>query len=207
MPELDNAGQVFPPYKTQQYEVGIKGEWSGFGTSLSLFQIAQPNSLTVENRFTVDGEQRNRGLEWNVYGTLGEGVRLLGGVTLLDAKITKAAGDTQGKDAFGVPGTQVNLGGEWDVPGSGGLTLSGRFLYTDSVYIDSANAYSIPSWTSWDVGARYATQVSGRPVVLRANVENLFNNSYWIGYRQGWRSGFVSRSAPRTVLLSITTDF
>lgn len=207
MPEFDNAGQVFPPYKTQQYEMGIKGEWNGFGTSLSVFQIAQPNSLTVDNRFTVDGEQRNRGLEWNVYGTLGEGVRLLGGVTLLDAKITKAAGATQGKDAFGVPGTQVNLGGEWDVPGSGGLTLSGRFLYTDSVYIDSANAYSIPSWTSWDVGARYATQFAGQPVVLRANVENVFNNSYWIGYRQGWRSGFVSRSAPRTVLLSITTDF
>jgi iron complex outermembrane receptor protein len=206
-PELDNAGEVFPPYKTKQYEMGIKGEWSGFGSSLSLFQIAQPNSLTVESRFTVDGEQRNRGLEWNVYGTLGAGVRVLGGVTLIDAKITKAAGATQGKEAFGVPNAQVNLGGEWDVPGTGGLTLSGRFLYTDSVYIDSANVYSIPSWTSWDVGARYETQIADKPVVLRANVENLFNKSYWIGYRQGWRSGFVSRSAPRTVMLSVTTDF
>lgn len=206
-PELDNAGEVFPPYKTQQYELGVKGEWNGFGSSLSLFQIARPNSLTVDNRFTVDGEQRNRGLEWNVYGTLGRGVRVLGGVTLIDAKVTKADGPTQGKKAYGVPGTQVNLGGEWDVPGLTGLTLSGRVLYTDSVYIDDANLYSIPSWTRWDVGARYATRVAGKPLVLRANVDNLFDKSYWMGYRQGWRSGMVSRSAPRTVLLSATVDF
>lgn len=117
-PELDNAGQVFPPYKAQQYEVGVKGEWNGLGSSLSLFQIAQPNSLTVGNRYTVDGESRHRGIEWNFYGSLGHGVRVLGGVTLINAKVTKVNGETQGKKTFGVPGTQVNLGGEWEVPGN-----------------------------------------------------------------------------------------
>ena len=206
-PELDNAGEVFPPYKTRQYEIGVKGEWNGLGSSLSLFQIAQPNSLTVDNRFTVDGESRNRGVEWNVYGTLARGVRVLGGVTLINAKVTKADGQTQGKKTFGVPGTQINLGGELDVPGMQGLTLSGRALYTGSLYIDSTNQYSIPSWTRWDIGARYATRIAGKPLVLRANIENLFDKNYWMGYRQAWVSGTVSRGAPRTLLLSATIDF
>lgn len=206
-PELDNAGEVFPPYKTRQYELGVRGEWDGFGSSLSVFQIAQPHALTVGNRFTVDGEQRNRGLEWNAYGRLGAGLRVLGGVTLIEARITKADGEAQGRKAFGVPGTQLNLGSEWDLPGVRGLTLSGRLLYTDPVYIDAANLYEIPGWTRWDAGARYATHVAGRPLVLRAHVDNLFDKSYWMGYRQGWRSGMVSRSAPRTLQLSATVDF
>lgn len=201
---LSNAGEVFPPYKSTQYELGIKGEWSGLGSSLSLFQISRPNSLTVDNRYTLDGEQRNRGVEWNFYGTVAKGVRVLGGAMLMNAKVTKAAGATQGKRAYGIPQTQFNLGGEWDVPGVNGLTLSGRVLRTGSVYIDSANLYSIPAWTRWDVGARYTMRVADKPVVLRANIENLLDKSYWMG---SYYPNYVSRGAPRTLLLSAAVDF
>lgn len=201
---LDNAGEVFPPYKSQQYELGVKGEWNGLGSSLSLFQIAQPNSLIVGNRFTMDGEQRNWGVEWNFYGTPAKGVRVLGGLSLMNARVTKADGETQGKRAYSIPRAQLNLGGEWDVPGVNGLTLSGRVLYTGSLYIDSANLYSIPAWTRWDVGARYTTRIGGKTVVLRANIENLAGKSYWTG---SYVSGYTSRGAPRTLLLSAAMDF
>lgn len=201
---LGNAGEVFPPYKSKQHELGVKGEWHGFGSSLSLFQISQPNSLTVDNRFTLDGEQRNRGVEWNFYGTPAKGVRVLGGAMLMNAKVTKAAGATQGKRAYSIPEAQFNLGGEWDVPGVNGLTLSGRVLRTGSVYIDSANLYSIPAWTRWDAGARYTTRIAGKPVVLRANIENLLDKNYWMG---SYYPNLVARAAPRTLLLSATMDF
>ena len=201
---LVNAGEAFPPYKSKQHELGVKGEWNGLGSSLSLFQISQPNSLTVDNRFTPDGEQRNRGVEWNFYGTLAKGVRVLGGVMWMNAKVTKADGATQGKRAYSIPKTQFNLGGEWDVPGVNGLTLSGRVLRTGSVFIDSANLYSIPAWTRWDVGARYTARFGGKPVVLRANIENLLDKSYWMG--SYCCSGLVSRGGPRAVLLSASMD-
>ena len=201
---LDNAGEVFPPYKSKQYEVGVKGEWDGLGSSVSLFQISRPNSLTENNRFTLDGEQRNRGLEWNFYGTPASGVRVLGGVMLMNAKVTKAVGTTQGKRAAGIPKVQINLGGEWDVPGTDGLTLSGRVLRTGSAYIDSANQYAIPAWTRWDMGTRYTTRIGGKPVMLRANIENLFDKSYWMG---SYLPNYASRSAPRTLMLSATMDF
>lgn len=201
---LANAGEMFPPFTSEQYEIGAKADWHGFGSSVSLFQISRPSSLIENNRFNVDGEQLNRGIEWNVYGAPSRNFRLLGGIVLMDAKVTKAVGSTQGKDAYGVPSKQVSLGAEWDTPFMNGITFSTRMLYTDSVYINSANTASIPSWTRWDAGARYSTSINGKRVTFRANIDNLFGEDYWIGHR--WDGG-VGRSAPRTVTLGAIIDF
>lgn len=202
---LENAGEVFPPFKSKQYEVGAKGEWSGLGTSVSLFQIERPNSMTQNNRFSLDGEQRNRGVEFNLFGEPLDGIRVLGGAVFMSAEITESANESiRGNRAFGVPSQQINLGGEWDVTGLNGLTLSTRVLRTGSVYLNNANAVSIPSWTRWDAGARYALHVGGRPLVLRANVENLRDKGYWMANEvENW----VSISGPRTFMLSATVDF
>lgn len=45
--------------------------------------------------------------------------------------------------------------------------------------VDPANTQEIPGWNRLDVGARYATKVGGRPVVVRANVENVLDDAYW----------------------------
>lgn len=47
---------------------------------------------TASNRYTDDGQQRNRGVEWNLFGSLTPSVRLLGGVTYTRAELTKTAG-------------------------------------------------------------------------------------------------------------------
>src|SRR5256885_17008406 len=65
-----NAGEVFAPYKTKQFEIGAKWRTGDFTQTVSLFQIERPSSVveTATNRLLMDGEQRNRGLEWNVFG-------------------------------------------------------------------------------------------------------------------------------------------
>lgn len=202
---LENEGEQFPPFKSKQYEAGVKGEWRGFGTSVSLFQIERPNPMTQDNRFSLDGEQRDRGVEFNVFGEPLSGVRILGGAVFMNAEITETDNDSiKGNRAFGVPGQQINLGGEWDVTGVNGLTLSTRVLRTGSVYLNNTNTVSIPSWTRWDAGTRYAVRVAGKPLVLRANVENLLDKGYWMANDvENW----MSISGPRTFMLSATVDF
>ncbi len=80
-PHLRQCRQIFPPYKSTQYEAGIKVDWGKFTTTASLFQISQPSVLTnvATNTQVLGGEQRNQGLEFNVFGAPMEGVRLLGG--------------------------------------------------------------------------------------------------------------------------------
>jgi len=201
-----NAGSVLPPIRSKQVEAGVKVDFGRITTTLAAFQIEQPIGLTQNGIYSLAGEQRNRGLDFNVFGELSDGLRLLGGVTLMDGVLTKTAGGTNnGKKAIGVPNVQLNLGAEWDVPQLVGLTLTGRAIYTSSQFADVTNLQSIPAWTRFDMGARYTFQrENGKPVTIRANVENVFDKSYWSAVSTNMG---LARGAPRTFLLSATFDF
>ncbi len=203
-----NAGQMFAPMKTRQYEVGAKVDFGKFSSTLSLFQIEQPSGFTNPNTatFSVDGIQRNQGLELMVFGEPVEGFRPLGGITLMQGTLVSTANPlTLGKTAPGVPNVQLNLGAEWDASFFKGLTFSGRAIYTSAQYLDPTNYQSIPGWTRFDAGVRYAFErPGGKPVALRLNVENLFDANYWASATSTFG---LAMGAPRTFLLSLTTDF
>lgn len=200
-----NAGQVFKPYKARQKEVGVKVDLDSAMLTLSAFEITKPSGQLTNGVYGVDGEQRNRGLEFNLAGEPWRGLRLLGGVTLLDAELTRAGNSAVvGNRPVGVPKVSVNLGAEWDTPWVAGLTLTGSVMHTGSEYINQANTQSVPSWTTFDVGARYATKVYGKDLTLRANVVNVFNRAYWSGVAS---YGTISQGVPRTLMLSASMDF
>lgn len=201
-----NAGEVFAPYKSKQKEVGLKLDLGDFAHTLSLYEITRPSSYTdpATNTFSFGGEQRNRGIEWTFFGSPLEGVRLMGGIAYMDPKLTKTAGGiSQGNTATGVPKLQGKLGAEWDVPQLRGLTLTANATSASKQYIDTSNSLSVAGRTIYDVGARYATKVAGRPLTLRATVHNLTNKAYWS--MPQWTS--LAMGAPRTVMLSATVDF
>jgi iron complex outermembrane receptor protein len=204
-----NAGEIFAPFRSKQYEVGLKYDFGRYALTASLFQISRPSGATdpETNRFGLIGEQRNRGLELNAFGEPLPGVRLLGGVTLLDGELTHAAGGVdEGKTAPGVPAFQLNFGAEWDVPMVPGLTLSGRVIHTAKQYFDTKNDRSIPDWTRLDLGARYTLDTKV-PVTIRFNVENVTDNRYWASSVGTFGTGELSAGGPRTFLLSATVDF
>ena len=200
-----NAGQALAPYKTEQLEVGVKVDHGRLITTLSLFQIKRPSPQLTDNVFSVSGEQRNQGVELAMFGEPVSGIRLLGGVTLLDGELTKTgSAATRGNRPVGVPVLQANLGGEWDLPWLPGFTLTGNLVHTGKRYINQANTQSVPSWTTFDFGARYSTRVLGKSATLRGNVLNAFDNNYWAGVAS---FSTLSLGTPRTVLVSATVDF
>ena len=199
----ENAGDVFAPYKSKQKEVGVKVDLGEFTHTLSLYQIERPNSYTdpVSNIFSFGGEQRNRGVEWSFFGSPLQDVRLMGGVAHVDPKIT--AGEHKGKTATGLPKLQGKLGVEWDTPLVHGLTLTANATSVSWQYIDTNNTQSIPGYTVYDLGSRYATQVASRALTLRASVTNVANKAYW----GTPLLSSLGLGAPRTVELSATVDF
>lgn len=181
-----NLGQVFAPYKTEQKEVGVKWNAGTFTNTLALFQIDKPMLVTegtpARPTYADGGEKRVRGVEWNTFGELARGVRVLGGVTYSQGKQTKTSfGRYDGNTAVGAPRWQANTGLEWDTPWIAGLTLSARVQATSSQYADAANKLKIPGWGQLDLGARYAMLVNGKDVVLRLNVNNVFDKHYYAG--------------------------
>lgn len=199
----NNPGEMLAPYVTKQKEVGVKGEWDGFGASLAAFQIERPSSITENGFFRAGGEQRNRGLQLDLFGEVTPELRLLGGAAYTQARLTKTQGGAHdGNDAIGVPRKQLNLGGEWDLGAVPGLTLTARTIYTGEQYANQENTLRLPSWVRVDVGARYRFESLGKPVVLRANLDNLFDEDYW----GTSTAGYLYLGAGRTLQLSASVD-
>ncbi|MCI1148383.1 TonB-dependent receptor [Stenotrophomonas maltophilia] len=201
-----NAGDVFAPFRTRQKELGLKLDLGSFAHTLSVYEIKRPSSYTdpITNIFSFGGEQRNRGVEWGFFGAPLDGVRLLGGVAYVEPKLTRTAGGVnEGRTATAVAQRQAKLGIEWDVPTLQGLTLTGNATAMSKQYISADNSLSVPGRTLFDVGARYSTTVAGRPLALRASVNNVTNKAYW-----GMPLlSSLALGAPRTVLVSATMDF
>ncbi|HWH89878.1 MAG TPA: TonB-dependent receptor [Pseudomonas sp.] len=201
----ENAGEIFAPYVSRQHELGVKADYGTFTSTLSLFQITKPSGELASGVFSVQGEQRNRGLELSVFGEVVPGTRLLGGVTLLDAELNKTAvAANRGNKPVGVPSVQANLWAEWDSSWLEGLTLTGGAIHTGSQYVNQANTQKLEDWTRFDVGARYTTRIDERPTTFRATVQNVFDHEYWSGVAS---YGAFSQGSPRTLLLSATVDF
>jgi iron complex outermembrane receptor protein len=201
-----NYGQVFAPYKSRQWETGVKYDLGNFGANVALFQIEQPTAYTNASTlvYSQSGEQRNRGVEVGFYGQPVKGVRLIAGASYTDGKLTQTdvAANT-GNAAVGVPRYLANIGAEYDIPQLAGLTVTGEWVYTSRQFLDAANTLSIGAWSRFDLGARYTTQIYRHPVTVRATVQNVANRAYWASTY----GGYLTLGSPRTFLLSLTTDF
>ncbi|MBU4609055.1 TonB-dependent siderophore receptor [Achromobacter sp. GG226] len=198
-PTYANRDEILAPYKSRQYETGVKVDWGNVITSAALFQIARPAGQADDNNvYGYFGEQRNRGLELAAYGEVMPGLRLMASAAFTQAELTKTQnGVNQGNRAAGVPARTYNLGLDWDTPWVDGLSLNGRVIRTSSLYLNNQNTLGLPGYTRFDVGARYRTQIAGKDVVLRANIENLADRRYWLA-----SGSFATNAAGRTYMLS-----
>lgn len=203
-----NYNQTFAPFVSTQREAGIKWDAGGFANTLSFYRISQATlSSNATTKVYVQSEQVNKGIEWNTFGEVTEGLRLLGGISYTEGEIKKSAmANVVGKTPFGVPQWQGNLGVEWDppVPALSGLTLEGRTVYTGEQFVNSTNTLKIPSWWRFDAGLRYVLPVQDNTLTFRGYVTNLFDKDYWAG---SFSDNYVTLSEPRTYMLSVTAGF
>lgn len=205
-----NAGDILSPFRGKQAEVGAKYDHGTFGGAISLFRVKQPNAFFVASsrQYTSGGEQENKGVELTVYGQPAEGLRVLGGATWLDAKVNHALDATlEGKSPIGVPDFQANVNVEWDVKAAPGLTVEGRMVHTGSQPANGANTVDLAAFTRFDAGVRYAFQAGGKAMTVRARVENLGNKDQWVAVGGYPNANYLTLGAPRTLRLSLTTDF
>lgn len=210
-PSVVNSGEVLAPIKSTQYEVGGKLRIGGIEAGLSLFRIDLPVGYSVDiggglKRFGLNGLQRNEGLEFTLNGEPVKGLRLIGGASIVDAKLRRTSGEVnQGNRAVGVPEWTGNAGIEWDVP-STGLTLTGRVVHTGKQAVNVANTLEIPSWTRFDLGARYVLVAADKPVTLRFGVDNVANKRYWASAFDVFSAALL-QGQPRTFRASASIDF
>lgn len=209
-----NAGEVLPPFKSVQYEVGGKLTLGTFGLGLALFRIDRPNAIVRRDgdhpgylEFGPFGVQRNRGVEFTFAGEVTTGLRLIGGLSVNDPELRRTPGGVnEGNDPAGIPEWLANANVEWDLPFAAGLTLTGRVVHTGAQAVDAANTLELDDWTRFDLGMRFVTLVAGKPLTLRFNVDNVANQRYWASAFSSFGTQLL-QGTPRTFKASASIDF
>lgn len=204
----DNIGEVLPPTTTKQNEFGFKYKNGGLLSTLSFFEIKQANGIEVPNGnrkplYKLDGEKRNRGIEYSIVGDAGDKFSYIVGVSYLDSKQTKTKnGLNDGKRVDAMPKWSGDLALIYKP--SDTLHVTGRLTYTGSALIRSTTTpIKIGGQTLMDLGVSWDTHFGKQPVTLSAWCYNLFDKDYW--YAAG--SNSIGLGAPRTYAISAQFKF
>lgn len=203
---VTNAGDVFEPLMSEQIEVGVKASVKGVLLAVAAFEIdkgLQFYDVTDPARptYVQDGQQVHRGLEFTATGKATEHLTLIGGFTVLDAKVKdqKQTPALEGKRPAVVSEKFAKLRAEYRVHGLPALTLIAGANYTGEFFADAQNTDRLPSYTVYDLGARYLVGFGDIPLTLRLEARNLRDEHYWVQAN--------TLSDPRTVVFSVSADF
>ena len=231
----DGNTTMAKPRVSRQFELGVRKNWGDVVTTLSLFQIKRPGywrgqtnangRLTYGNKSDFakykakggaagdeQGTERNRGIEFNVYGNLlNKTLRPSFGLMYLRADLKNYPNS---RDML-INGVQVasprviaKAGIEWDTPFVQGLTLNANVQYYGKSYQDTQKKYAFPSYTLVDIGARYAKKFGERnTLTVSGAVENVFNKNYWQVQRGQYDRSFAVVGMPRTFWLKADYSF
>ncbi|MHC8339233.1 TonB-dependent receptor [Pseudomonas sp. HLT2-19-2] len=190
---IDPGNAIQPAEITTSYEVGSKFSLNDGALELgvSLFQIIKEN---VPTRDPSDpsgpslyvGEITAEGVELSALGGLGYGVSLQGGITYLDAQVTKSnntmapaitptqpATPLEGKRAAHAPRLSASLWGVKELDNGWRAGIGVRHQ-ADS-YASTTNAITLPAYTVLDAGLFYEY----RPWAFALNARNLSNKTYY----------------------------
>ena len=211
-----NYGEALPALKSKQTELGAK--WQASSRLLvtgALFSIDKPyaddvaTSSGVPVRVAGGKAARHRGLELAATGRVDEALSVQASMTVLDAKFIKAVDPTLvGQRVTNVPRMKTSLFADYKIAALPGFALNALAVVESGKNVTADGSVTLPNAWQLDAGIRYQTRLMGKLTLLRLNVENLTNRTYWReAPTQYWGGIYLFPSTPRTVRGSVTVDF
>ncbi|AJP59856.1 ligand-gated channel protein [Pandoraea vervacti] len=199
-----NAGAVLNPFKSRQYEVGVKTEQATWSTTAALFRIERGAVYTNSaNARVADGQSIYQGIELAGSVKLGPQWTLGASAMALDAWYARTSGGFDGNRVGGAPRFVLSSNVEYKIPYVPGLSVGGDIRYNGRTALNPQNSLTVSGYTLINLGATYRTRVSGKDVTLRAAVSNLTNRKYW----EYQYDNYIKPADPRMVSLNAKIDF
>ena len=200
-----NSGEVLPPAKTKQNEIGVKYANRDMLYTLAFFDITQANNIDVmrgADKYQLqDGEERHRGIEFGVTGKIAPKWSLAAGLSYLRATSEKTKdGKNNGRTLDGQP----NWNGALMVRYAADEKFSafGRLSYAGSAWTCNEK-FKVPSTAVLDLGMTYRTQIGTTPTTFGLTLYNALDREYWIASRA---TESLYLSTPRTIALTMSMD-
>jgi iron complex outermembrane recepter protein len=179
----DRERNPFIPIEGEQFEVGVKTEFLNrrLALNLSAYQITRQNDFLpdpVDSDFDIQtGEQRSRGIEFDVTGQPLPGLRLIAGYAYTDSIITKGTPDIEGNQRENVPKHQANVWAVYEIQSGAleGFGLGAGLFFVGDRQGDSENTFTLPNYLLTNA-VIYYRQDRWR---VQLNIDNLFDVEYF----------------------------
>jgi iron complex outermembrane receptor protein len=201
------SGAAFDPERGEQYEVGLKADlWRGrVASTLAFYHLLRDNVTTTDPtnpNFSIQtGEQRSRGIEWNVQARPVDGWDFLAFYAYTDAEITQDTTFTPGNRLLAVPFHTGGLWTTWQFPWGPVKGLGAGFgvRYVGDRAGDLDNSFALPDYTVFDAAVFYRYG----PLNVQVNLKNFTDEVYFTSRSRT----FVEPGEPLTVLGRVTWRF
>lgn len=175
----------FEPTRGTQYEIGAKADFldGRLSALLSAYDITRSNITTTDTNnpnFSIQvGEQRSRGIDFNIAGEILPGWNIIASYALIDARITEDNRFEVGNRLNNVPRNAASLWTTYQIQSGDlqglGFGLGAFFAGERSGDLD--NTFTLPGYTRVDAAIYYERNQ------FRAglNFKNLFDTRYFAG--------------------------
>lgn len=203
-----NTAEAPPAVRTRQVELGLRfGITRDLTLVTGLFSISKPYYNLDASRFYRQlGSVRNRGVELSLTGRLAPGLNIVGGVLLLDPRISgeAVASGLIGKRPIGQSKLRIVANLDWRTRAGKGAWSFDLSLESHSAAVgNAANSLHAPGYSLVNLGARYRFAVGDAKFVIRPQLTNIFNAYGW----QVSNIGGFTYSRPRRAALQLIADF
>jgi iron complex outermembrane receptor protein len=201
-------GSLLEPVFGTQYEVGVRGEFldGRLIANLAAYEITVSNLAVTDpenpNFSIPSGEQRSKGVEFDIAGEILPGWNIIASYAYTDARVTKDDNLEPGNLLEGVPFNSASLWSTYEIQAGDlqGLGFGLGLFYVGERQGDLNNSFQIPSYLRTDISVFYRRN-NWRAAI---NVNNLFNIDYIEATQRRTR---VDPAAPLTVRGTISVEF
>jgi iron complex outermembrane receptor protein len=194
-----NAGELMPPARAKQMELGAKLQWGGALLQGAVFEIRRPTTtIDSANRFVLNGLSRYRGLELVANGKLFDRLDLVASALWLDARqLARANPATYNRIPVNTPRTTASLFVSYPLASLPSLALNSGIYYTGRRPVDNENRAFIGGYATWSLGLAWTPIRTRHPFTLRATLDNVGGRQYW----STAANGLLGAALPRTLSL------
>jgi iron complex outermembrane receptor protein len=205
-------GDAFDPEEGVQYEGGVKFELFGgrMLSTVAIYHLTKENILTpdpVNIGFSIqEGEQRSRGIEFDISGEVLPGFRLIASYSYIQAKITESNSGNEGNRPANVPEHTGSIWGVYEFQAGlfKGLGLGLGLVGVGDRPADNENTVTLPDYVRTDLALYYQPW---KHVDLALNIKNLFNIDYIETSTFGDPFAGISPGAPFSVFGTVTARY
>jgi len=206
---------ILAPYRSEQYELGVKADFSGLALNTAIFNITRPFAYEENGVFAIRGEQLNRGLELMLNGSPIHNFDIFGGVSYLKPILRNTANaNTSNKQIMGLPNWTGNILFDYKIQSVSGLAFNYNICYVGPRYANHINSYKIGGHTVSDLGVRYIADLWKYPVTWKLMVNNIADKHYWANITPSGQNGYsgggtgnATIGQPRMIYTSLSIDF